>query len=961
MPGRWARYRHGEVATAFPMIWCMSMILRILFGLALLCTHLIPVGYVSAQQTATLNGRVIDASESFPLVGANVVLFESEGNVMVAGAATGADGQYSITGIEPGSYQLAFRFVGYQEARRSVTLTAGETQTVDVSLEAGGFDLNAIVVSASRHAEKVLDSPASISVLGLADIENDVVSSSAAILRNTTGVDMAQTGIDRYEIVLRGFNNAFSGAAYVLTDYRQGAIASLGVNAYQMMPITQIDLERVEVVRGPGSALYGAGVDAGVIHFLSKDPFQYPGTTITVGGGTRDMFMGSLRHAGVVNDRLGYKFVGNFTRAEEWHFDPDDRLDSLQLASFRPTVLPLDYDNWKYNLNGTLAYRLSPGATLTANGGYSSSKSIFLSGIGTLQSRGFGYSYGQLRLQAGDFFAQAYVNANDAGESAVLRDAAVQDVVDNSLLYNAQAQYDASLAADRLRLIVGADYEHTMSRTEGKINGRNEDDDTIVEAGAYAQGTYVVTPKLDATIALRGDYHNVVDEFQVSPRAALVYKINPSHSVRTTFNRAFSSPGTNSLFLDINAGRVGPLSIQARGAFEGFEFQRRSDGSLIASSLIREAFGAPVPVGMPLDIVYAQVYAGLASIPAADLQAILASKGLELSVEQVAALVSLLSPESGTNVAGATDSRLGWLNLSTLTIGRTGTDVVSIAPLKQTISQTLEVGYKGLFNDRFLFAVDAYYVKKKNFIGPLLVESPFVLAPPPDAVVTDLEAAMAAGIGGNPQLAGALEQFGVPPEVVANLITELSADALEQLLPAENSPIGIVQPLAPGAIPIPGQLLLSYRNFGEVDYYGVDLSAEALVTERLDVFGNLSWLSDNFFDAEELGEAEGAPELSMNAPDLKLKAGFNYAAPRGVRFGAAVRHISSFEVLSGPYEGEVEAYTLVDVNAGYDLSALTPGLTFDLAVLNVFDEVHREFIGAPQLGRLALARLTYTR
>ncbi len=917
-------------------------------------------GFVAAQQTAAVNGRVTDAAEDLPLAGANVLILDEDGSEMVTGAATGSDGRFNITGLAPGSYTIAVRFVGFQEERRSLTLAASETRTIDFVLTPAGLDLNVIVVSASRQAEKVLDAPASISVLDARDIEQDVVPSSAAILRNTTGVDMAQTGIDRYEIVLRGFNNAFSGATYVLTDYRQGAIASLGVNAYQMMPIAQIDLDRVEVVRGPGSALYGAGVDAGVIHFLSKDPFQHPGTTITVGGGSRDMLMGAARHAGVVKDRLGYKVVGSFTRAEEWHFDPSDRLDSLQLAGFRPSLLPLDYDTWKYNLNGTLAYKLSPAATLTANGGYSSSQSIFLSGIGTLQARGFGYRYGQLRLQAGSLFAQAYVNANDAGESAVLRDAAVQDVVDNSLLYNLQTQYDFSLMADRLRLIVGADYEHTLPRTDGKINGRNEEDDTIIEAGTYAQGTYVVTPKLDATVALRGDYNNVVDEFQLSPRAALVFKATPSHSLRATFNRAFSSPGTNSLFLDINAGSVGPLSIQARGAHEGFNFQRTAEGALIASSLIPAVFGNPMPVGMPLDVIYGQVYSGLSAIPIPDLHAIISPQFPGITQEHVGLLVSLLSPAAGTNVTGFTATDLGWLNLTSQTIGRRGTEVVPIAPLKQTVSQTFEVGYKGLFNNRLIIAVDAYYVNKRNFIGPLLVESPFVLAPEQAAVLEDLEAALAAGIEGNPQLFGALQQLGIPAGAAANLIVQLSSPDLLESLPAPGSPIGIVQPLSPGGTPIPGQLLLSYRNFGDLSYYGLDVSAEALVTDRLDVFGNVSWVNDNFFDAEELDEEEGGLELAMNAPDLKLKAGFDYRVPRGVRFGAAARYLSSFIVQSGPYNGEVDAYTLLDLSAGYDLSALTPGLSLDVTVLNVLDEVHREFIGAPQLGRLALARLTYT-
>jgi iron complex outermembrane receptor protein len=928
----------------------------------------------AAQQTASVEGRVMDAAENFALVGTNVILFAGDSDEQVMGAATDRDGRYSLAGIAPGQYTLAFSFIGYQEERIPLSLEAGAVQMINVELAPVGLNLNAVIVTASRQAEKVLDAPASVSVLDIEEIESNVVPSSAAVLRNTTGVDMAQTGIDRYEIVLRGFNNAFSGATYVLNDYRQGAIASLGVNAYQMMPITQIDLERVEVVRGPGSALYGAGVDAGVVHFITKDPFTYPGTTLSIGGGERNLLMGSLRHAGVVNERIGYKVVGNFTRADEWRYDcdylgddagpePDDYLrcgddhDFVQVGGFRRSALPIDYENWKYNLSGMLAYRLSPTTTLTANGGFSSSNSIFLSGIGTLQAGGFGYTYGQLRLRSGSFFAQAYVNANNAGDSFVYRDTAVDEVVDNSILFNAQTQYDFSLAADRLRLIVGADFEHTAPDTEGTITGRNEEDDTIIEAGTYAQGTAVISPKLDGTVALRADYNNVAEEVQLSPRAAIVYKVTPSHSLRATYNRAFSSPGTNSLFLDINAGSAGPLTIRARGAHEGYTFQRRPDGDLIASSLIPDMFGGDMAVGMPLGFVYGQVYETIAAIPTDQLQALLQQQGLDLTLEQVAGLVALLSPEAGTNVTGVSESDLGFLNLTTLMVDRRADDVIDIAPLKPTVSQTFELGYKGLFNDRLLFAVDAYYVKKRNFVGPLLVESPFVRAPNQMDVINDLRTAIAGGIAGNDPLLAQLDQLGIPPEMVAALITSLASEGLQSTLPVEGSPIGIVQPRENA---IPGQLLLTYRNFGEVEYFGIDISSQFAVSDQLSIFGNLSWVDDNFFDSDELGEEVATLELAMNAPDWKVKAGFDYSVPEGVRFGAALRHINGFRVRSGPYEGDVPDYTLLDVNAGYDLNALTSGLRFDLTILNLLDNGHREFIGAPRLGRLAMARLTYT-
>jgi iron complex outermembrane receptor protein len=70
--------------------------------------------------------------------------------------------------------------------------------------------------------------------------------------------------------------------------------------------------------------------------------------------------------------------------------------------------------------------------------------------------------------------------------------------------------------------------------------------------------------------------------------------------------------------------------------------------------------------------------------------------------------------------------------------------------------------------------------------------------------------------------------------------------------------------------------------------------------------------------------------------------------------------VKDFPVASGPYVGNVESYNLVDIGAGYDLGKYAPGMSIDAMVQNVFNNEHREFVGAPKIGRLALARLNYT-
>ena len=278
-----------------------------------------------------------------------------------------------------------------------------------------------------------------------------------------------------------------------------------------------------------------------------------------------------------------------------------------------------------------------------------------------------------------------------------------------------------------------------------------------------------------------------------------------------------------------------------------------------------------------------------------------------------------------------------------------------IAALERTISQTVEVGYKGLVGGRLLLAADAYYATKENFIRGLAVETPFVFVP---ALASDLEAALAAGIGGNAPLAEAhwgrwASRPSRPPR------SSPASPAVAS--PNATTPVAVVQPaehaLGPGQVP---ELLLTYRNFGRVQYYGVDLNVQLMLSERADVFGNLSWVSDDFFDNEELDEADVDLAVALNAPTLKAKAGVSYRRPGGLSLSLSGRYTEGFPVRSGPYVGEVESYFLLDVGAGYDFGRYVPGLQLELTVQNVLDHDHREFVGAPQIGRLALARLTYT-
>ena len=111
-------------------------------------------------------------------------------------------------------------------------------------------------------------------------------------------------------------SNVFSGALFVLSDYRWASVPSLRFNAYNMIPTTNDDIERIEFVLGPGSALYGPNVDKGVMHIITRSPLDHQGTTVSLAGGLRGpddilekndgVFQGTVRHAGLFSENVGY-------------------------------------------------------------------------------------------------------------------------------------------------------------------------------------------------------------------------------------------------------------------------------------------------------------------------------------------------------------------------------------------------------------------------------------------------------------------------------------------------------------------------------------------------------------------------------------------------------------------------------------------------------------------------------
>ena len=928
---------------------CLLAILALLFS----------VGTASAQQSAagTISGRITDKENQAGISGATIEAVTAGGST-VASAVTDADGEFRLS-APAGNYSLVVTMLGYQRERiENVRVVSGESSLVSAALTSEAVVLDPMVVSASKHAQKATEAPAAVSVVSERKIAERPSVTPVDHLQAVPGVDVMKTGVQSSNVVVRGFNNIFSGALHALSDYRIAGVPSLRVNFLHFVPQTNDDLARMEVVLGPGSALYGPNTANGVLHMISKSPLDDQGTIVSISGGEQSVFQGTFRTSQLLTENVGFKVSGQYVQAEEFLYR-DRGEDSVAAAlpttdaglaasALFPAGMPLeerraranrignrDFDIGRWSGDARLDWRGSPNWTTTLQGGITNANGIELTGIGAGQVEDWKYSYAQLRTQFKGWFAQTYLNMSDAGETFLLRNGA--PITDQSKVWVSQLQHTANLGTMQT-FTYGADYISTMPNTNGTINGTREDDDEYNEFGAYLQSETRLHRMLDVVLAGRYDKHSRLDDPVWSPRAALVFKPSEGHNFRATYNRAFSTPTSLNLFLDIDAGplgALGPFGFRAHAQAPGRGGINLHDAN--GNLQIRTPFaGQPSALVTPnLGLIYNH-----------QVTAISLAAGLPAPV--TAAMRSFANP------ADPAFTSMIMLLLDPLTNKATpfaNNAVSDIGGIEPSTTSTIEFGYKGLIGNKLLLAADVWQSKHKNFTSPLIAATPMVLLNPQQLVPFMI-----------PRLTAVFMAGGLPQAQA-----QAQATAVAQNM--ARLPGGIVSSAATtNAAP---SLILTYINFGDITLEGADISATALLSDAFEVSVTGSLVSDDFFNLPLGSGRTDSTVVALNAPKKKGSAAVAYRnAARNFNGELRVRYTDEFPANSAGYVGLacvatappnsgecVKSYTLLDLTAGYGLPMR--GASLQLTVNNVFDEEYQAFIGTPVTGRMALLRLKY--
>ncbi len=223
-----------------------------------------------------VKGVVIDSLTEVPLLGA-VVRIETTAR----GANVNKSGEFLITAIPTGNYFLTASLIGYLPSKIPVSIRDDDTLTITIPLRSQAVRASTIVVSASKHAQSVQDVPISISVVEAKQLQERNITKIDDALRYVPGVSMS-----RDQVSIRGSSGFALGLGSRVALLLDGFPMLSGDNGdmkFDALPF--INVERVEVIKGAGSALYGTGALGGVVSLFTKEPTEELEVRIRAYGG----------------------------------------------------------------------------------------------------------------------------------------------------------------------------------------------------------------------------------------------------------------------------------------------------------------------------------------------------------------------------------------------------------------------------------------------------------------------------------------------------------------------------------------------------------------------------------------------------------------------------------------------------------------------------------------------------
>ena len=452
------------------------------------------------------------------------------------GTYTNEFGQFTLTNILPGEYKIQFSSVGYLTQQKVLKLHEGDIITLDIILEKSFEQLDEIVVSGSRTEQKRSEAPVVVSVIDKKALETVQANTLAEGLTFQPGLRMetdCQT-CGYSQLRMNGLGGAYS---MILVDSRPIFSSLMGLYGLEMMPTNLV--ERIEVVRGGGSALYGSSAVAGTVNVITKEPTSDFFNINTSAGIIANQSFESSLNASVskVFDRMGVTLqLSKNTRdaydANDDGFSELPKLEGLNIGlnAFQKVG---KYSKIGLNFNSINEYRRGGNKidepAHIADQAEERKHNILMGGLNFQSSMPSVNSSLSIYLSGQNTIRDHYTGIDHA------------DAYGNTLGQTLTGGIQYNYLTNSHTVTLGTEYVYDYINDEIPLYNYLIDQQTT-QFGFFAQEDWKISSTFTLLGGFRLDNHNMVDNLMFNPRVSLLYKPFDFTQVRASYSTGYRAP-----------------------------------------------------------------------------------------------------------------------------------------------------------------------------------------------------------------------------------------------------------------------------------------------------------------------------------------------------------------------------------------------------------------------------------
>jgi iron complex outermembrane recepter protein len=403
----------------------------------------------------TVSGKITDFATGEPLPGANIVVKGKN-----VGTVSDGDGSFTLKVTDTPPFTLVISLMGYRATELEVT--SATQSNIDVKMEEETI-LGQEVVIVGRTEETILKSGVTVEKIDLRAIQQTPAPEFYDALAQVKGVQMTSSSMNFSQVNTRGFATIANVRFVQLVDGMDTSAPLLNFPTGNIVGISELDAESMELQPGAASALYGPNAFNGILLMRSKSPFEFPGisaqlkygtTTSDAQGDSYPMLNFGVRYAKSFNDKFAFKINFSIMDAEDWHSNdythdvnnPESTINLTGEPNFDgvntygdETKIPVpigapfgtldlrrtgwkeeniidNYEARSMKYDAALHYRLTEKIEAIYNYRFGGGSSVY-QGSQKYALRDFTQQFHKIELRSDNFFVRGYMTATDAGDS----------------------------------------------------------------------------------------------------------------------------------------------------------------------------------------------------------------------------------------------------------------------------------------------------------------------------------------------------------------------------------------------------------------------------------------------------------------------------------------------------------------------------------------------------------------